>query len=66
MKKIIEKLNKYSTSNWEIRFHSGKVDINYPDSLVGPDYEDYSSLEEALKEVEKDINPLSPHSEEKI
>ena len=55
---IIDKinfLNKDCKTNWEIRFHGDYVDINYPDSPVTPDYEDYKSLNIALDEVIKDL-----------
>lgn len=48
-------LNKDCKTNWEIRFHGDYVDINYPDSPVTPDYEDYISLDMALDEVVKDL-----------
>jgi len=48
-------LNKDCKTNWEIRFHGDYVDINYPDSPVTPDYEDYKSLNIALDEVIKDL-----------
>lgn len=55
---LINELNRKAKYNWEICFHTkdGKklFDINYPDSPT-PDYEDYSSLEDALLEVMKDM-----------
>lgn len=55
MKDKINFLNKECKTNWEIRFHGDYVDINYPDSPVTPDYEDYKSLDMALDEVIKDL-----------
>lgn len=56
---LIGYLNNHAKSSWEIRFHTkdGKqlFDVNYPDSPVTPDYEDYSNLFEALTEVVSDI-----------
>lgn len=52
-------LNKRSKTNWDIRFHGKNnelVDINYPNSPVGPDYEDYMYLDEALDAVINDLN----------
>lgn len=62
MNKIIDKinyLNKDCKNNWEIRFHGNYVDINYPDSPVTPDYEDYKSLDIALDEVIKDLKTVN-------
>lgn len=56
---LINELNRRAKNNWEIRFHTkdGKqlYDINYPDSPVTPDYEDYTDLLDALSEVMADI-----------
>lgn len=62
MNKIIDKinyLNKDCKNNWEIRFHGNYVDINYPDSPVTPDYEDYKSLDIVLDEVIKDLKTVN-------
>lgn len=53
----IRELNKRAKSNWEIRFHGNLIDINFPDSPVTPDYEDFNSLDEALDEVLSDLLP---------
>jgi hypothetical protein len=56
-KELIAKINfliEYGQSNWSIHFHSGKVDIVYPDSDT-PDYEDYDSLETAVNHVLQDL-----------
>lgn len=55
MDKKLNELNKRAMLNWEIRFHGSLVDINYPDSPVTPDYEDFNSLEEALDAVLDDL-----------
>lgn len=53
--KMIEFLDERANTDWDIRFHNPFYDVNYPDSPVTPDYEDYKELCDALWEAVKDV-----------
>jgi hypothetical protein len=52
---MIEFLDEQSKLNWEIRLHKPLYDINYPDSPISPDLEDYTELCDALWEAVKEV-----------
>ena len=52
---MIEFLDEKTSSNWEIRFHKPLYDVNYPDSHISPDFEDFSKLCDALWDAVKEV-----------
>lgn len=52
---MIEFLNEHAKLNWEIRMHKPNYDVNYPDSKISPDFEDYKELCDALWEACKEL-----------
>lgn len=52
---MIEFLDHHAVKNWQIALHKPLYDINYPDSKVSPDFEDFDNLCDALWDVVKEI-----------